>query len=82
MQQTQGHRPLVGQGRGGPMNYAARGAGRGGQVGGQPRLNYVAAEQLGEATNVVISKLLIPPSVGIVILHRCHTLSYFPRIRE
>ena len=49
------------------MNYAARGPGRGGQVGGQPRLNYVAAEQLGEATDVVIGKLLIPPSVGTVL---------------
>ena len=75
-QQFQVQRPPAGRGQGGPMNMAARGAGRGGPMGGQPRLNYVAAEQLGQATDVVIGKLLIPPSVGTVLFDSGATHSF------
>ncbi|CAD6210559.1 unnamed protein product [Miscanthus lutarioriparius] len=57
----------VRRGGGGQVNTAGRGAGRGGPSGGTAKLNYVNAEQLGAATDIITGNLLIPPAVGTIL---------------
>lgn len=58
------------------MNTAGRGTGHGGPTGGTTKLNHVNAEQLGAATDVVIGKLLIPPTVGTILFDSGATHSF------
>jgi hypothetical protein len=67
------------RGGGGQVNTAGRGAGRGGPSGGTAKLNYVNAEQLGAATDIITGKLLIPPFVGTILFDSGATHSFISR---
>jgi hypothetical protein len=78
-QRTQVANQPVGKGGGGQANTAGRGAGRGRPGGGTAKLNYVNAEQLGAATDIITGKLLIPPAVGTVLFDSGATHSFISR---